>query len=266
MGHILYDEKKRKAKVDWLYRYITSPIAGEILIREISKHISLVHGDMLDVGCGNCPYYLMFEPFISTYVGMDYTAHESEKISLLADAQKIPFKSDSFDTVLCTELLEHVSEPQEALNEIFRVLRKGGILILTTPQRAPIHTAPHDYYRFTRYGLAYMAEKAGFEIRQISARGGLFLFMICVMNEALYGLARGASTILRKMLRIKNFSVTNSIIFVLLRSVPQRIALWIYLLSDFILSRLIPMSWYEKLIERRNNATAGYVMVCEKSE
>lgn len=263
MGHIRYDEKKRRAKVDWFSREITSPIAVEILIHEISKHLSLVRGDMLDVGCGNCPYYLMFEPLVQTYVGMDYVAGESEKLSLVGDAQAIPLKSDSFDTILCTEILEHVAEPQQALKEMFRVLRRSGILILTTPQRAPIHAAPHDYYRFTRYGLAYIAEKAGFKIRQISPRGGLFIFMICVANEALYSLAGGVNALLRRFCT-RNFSVTRSYIFLLLRSLPQRIALQMDLLSNFILSRFIPLSLREKLLERKSISTGGYVMVCEK--
>jgi SAM-dependent methyltransferase len=77
-----------------------------------------------------------------------------------------------FDLVLCTEVIEHVPEPQEVFREAARVLRPAGILVLTTPQTNPLHEVPHDYYRFTRYGLMYLAERAGLRIVTIETLGG----------------------------------------------------------------------------------------------
>ena len=85
------------------------------------------------------------------------------------------------------------------------VYHKGGIIILTTPQRVPIHAAPCDYYRYTRYGPAYIAGKAGFEIKHISVRGGLFLFMIYFANEALYSLAGEQALCCVKCFVLKTF-------------------------------------------------------------
>jgi SAM-dependent methyltransferase len=67
--------------------------------------------------------------------------------------------------VLCTEVLEHLPEPQKAVDEIFRVLKPGGTLLLTTRFLFPIHDAPHDYFRFTKYGLRYLLR--GFEILKL---------------------------------------------------------------------------------------------------
>lgn len=74
----------------------------------------------------------------------------------IGDAHKLPFESESFDFILCSEVLEHLHSPQIAINEMRRVLSYGGTLILTTRFVYPIHDAPHDYYRYTKYGLEYL--------------------------------------------------------------------------------------------------------------
>jgi SAM-dependent methyltransferase len=89
-----------------------------------------------------------------------------------ASALRLPFPSQGFDTVLCTQVLEHVPRPELLIQEAFRVLRTGGQLILTAPQTWGLHEQPHDYYRFTSYGLRYLLEDAGFEVQRIDARGG----------------------------------------------------------------------------------------------
>ncbi len=61
--------------------------------------------------------------------------------------------------VLCTEVLEHLPEPQRAVDEMFRVLKPGGTLLLTTRFLFPIHDAPHDYFRFTKYGLRHLLRR-----------------------------------------------------------------------------------------------------------
>ncbi|HRZ40077.1 MAG TPA: class I SAM-dependent methyltransferase [Candidatus Omnitrophota bacterium] len=80
-------------------------------------------------------------------------------ISVLADAQALPFKTCSFSTILCTEVLEHCQDPQKVIDEIFRVLQPGGTLILTTRFTFPIHDAPDDYFRFTKYGLRLLTKR-----------------------------------------------------------------------------------------------------------
>ena len=77
-------------------------------------------------------------------------------VNVMADAHSLPFSSSSFPVVLSTEMLEHVKEPQRVIDEIQRVLRPGGKIILTTRFVFPIHEAPTDFYRFTKYGLAHL--------------------------------------------------------------------------------------------------------------
>jgi SAM-dependent methyltransferase len=74
-------------------------------------------------------------------------------------------------------MIEHVREPKVLLQEAYRVLKKGGCLIVTAPLDWGIHEAPHDYYRFTRYGLNYLASSTGFTVVSIKARGGFWKMM-----------------------------------------------------------------------------------------
>ena len=95
-------------------------------------------------------------------------------IDIYGDALNLPFKSNCFDTILSTQVLEHVVEPKQMLREAYRVLRAGGYIILTAPMVGELHEVPNDYYRFTIYGLRYLAESVGFEIISIKARCGFW--------------------------------------------------------------------------------------------
>ncbi len=86
----------------------------------------------------------------------------------------LPVRDAVFDTVLCNEVLEHVPEPAILISEAARVLKPGGILILTTPQTWGLHLEPQDFYRYTRYGLCYLAEKSGLEVIEVTPTCGLW--------------------------------------------------------------------------------------------
>ena len=91
-----------------------------------------VKGVTLDVGCGRKPYEKTFFAGAEKYVGMDYLTDRSHP-DVVGSATDIPLGDASFDTVVCTEVLEHVPDPLRALREMYRVLKPGGYLILSTP-------------------------------------------------------------------------------------------------------------------------------------
>lgn len=129
---------------------------------------SYAHGELLDVGCGNMPYKEIFLPRVSSYVGIDKNSHIAD---IKKDFLSAPIRSKSYDTVICTQVLEHTPEPQKFVTKINRVLKKNGILILTVPFTGYLHEVPHDYYRYTKFGLQYMLKKENFEILHIKAEG-----------------------------------------------------------------------------------------------
>jgi SAM-dependent methyltransferase len=101
-------------------------------------------------------------------------------VDLFADAMSLPFAAGSFDSVLCTQVLEHVCEPLRVLEEVRRVLKPGGRLVLTAPQYNGLHGEPQDFFRYTRYGLDYLAKNADFRVDCVQPLGGflvLFAFL-----------------------------------------------------------------------------------------
>ena len=142
--------------------------------RNLRVTCSELSGLVLDIGCadGKPSRYL---PDNAQYVGLDYfdTASNWYKTrpSVFGDAQQLPFPDDVFDHVLLLDVLEHIPDPERCLAEIFRVLKPGGSFTIQGPFMYPIHDAPLDFHRWTRFGLHRAARIAGFEISSEFAVG-----------------------------------------------------------------------------------------------
>lgn len=117
-----------------------------IKLREFIKN-QATEEKTLDIGSGD-KNYINFFPNITT-VDID----PDRKPEIVADVCCLPFKDEEFGVVLCTEVLEHLPNPSMAIKEMQRVLKNGGKIILTTRFIFPVHDAPGDYYRYTKYGL-----------------------------------------------------------------------------------------------------------------
>jgi len=122
-----------------------------------------------------------FFDVVEEYIGLDLPPYISANKSknqadVYGSALNLPFKSESFDTVLSTQVLEHVPEPKKMLEEVYRVLKNGGCLILTAPMIWGLHEIPNDYYRYTEYGLRYLAESIGFKVVYIGTQTGFWGF------------------------------------------------------------------------------------------
>lgn len=130
-------------------------------------------GVLLDFGCGEKPYESLFE--VEKYIGLDYEHtghdHKNESIEVFYDGKTIPFDDQYFDSVLCTEVLEHVFDIDHTLEEINRVLKKGGKLLVTCPFVWNEHEVPYDYARYTVYALKYLFEKHGFRVLNFERKG-----------------------------------------------------------------------------------------------
>jgi SAM-dependent methyltransferase len=151
-------------------------IAQKAIHAIIAKEASYLSGHILDVGCGRKPYASLFEK-LETYTGIDIpvTMHGLEQVDVVSTAINLPFQTNSFDAILCTEVLEHLSEPEVAVQEMGRVIQPSGYLLITVPFSEQLHEEPYDYYRFTRYGITHLLEKNGFKVVRIHERGGTWL-------------------------------------------------------------------------------------------
>lgn len=146
-------------------------LARELLYQSMAERAHYARGKMLDVGCGSKPYRALFSN-VELYVGLDMPSVPEADIH--ADGQFLPFCGESFDTVTLNQVLEHVPEPAQLMREVARVLRPEGVLILTTPQTWGLHLEPYDFYRYTRYGLGYLADRAGLAVIEIAPTCGLW--------------------------------------------------------------------------------------------
>lgn len=138
-------------------RKLSAKLTRVTLDRFIRAHAST--GRTLDIGAQTGPYAECFPH----RVALDIRPRPG--IQIVSDAKAMGVADAAFDVVLCTEVLEHIPEPQRAIDEMFRVLKPGGTLLLTTRFLFPIHDAPHDYFRFTKYGLRYLLRS--FEIQEL---------------------------------------------------------------------------------------------------
>ena len=145
------------------------------IFRFLVLPLSASRGRLLDVGAGEAPWRDLL-PVTVEYVGVDadlsgeFGMRRQSNINYY-DGKRLPYDDESFDYVLCTEVLEHVSDPLLFLADLQRVLRRGGTLILTVPWSARLHHLPHDYGRFTRFGLAALLKSTGFSGVTIEERG-----------------------------------------------------------------------------------------------
>jgi SAM-dependent methyltransferase len=104
----------------------------------------------LDLGSSWSPYAAHFPNRVSCDI------EARKEVDVVADAHNLPFKDSEFEVILCSEVLEHLHTPEKAASEIWRVLKPGGELILTTRFMFPMHDVPHDYFRFTESGMKYL--------------------------------------------------------------------------------------------------------------
>ena len=140
-------------------------IARKALLESIKELGDNISGRTLDVGCGTKPYEKYFKS--SEYIGLEIetTVHrEVSKADFFYDGTKFPFNNNEFDSIVTNQVFEHVFNPDSFLNEINRVLKKNGILLLTVPFVWDEHEQPYDFARYSSFGIKSVLEKNGFEI------------------------------------------------------------------------------------------------------
>lgn len=135
-------------------------------------------GVLLDFGCGGQPYRRVFEPFINRYIGADVAAASGVALDVaLTPGAPVPLPDASVDTILSTQVLEHVFDFQAYLDDCVRMLRPRGRLIISVPMHWRHHEVPCDYWRFTKFGLIKSLEQAGFSILDLRACGGVYALL-----------------------------------------------------------------------------------------
>ena len=145
------------------------------------------HASVLDAGAGEGNYSCHFT--LQRYVGLDLGVGDNQwdysNLDVIGDLSRLPFRDGAFDAALNVVTLEHVQDPAQVVRELARALSPGGRLLLIAPHEWEEHQQPHDYYRYTRYGLDHLLKTAGFTDRDIKPVGGYFRLMSRRLMNAL---------------------------------------------------------------------------------
>ncbi|MBI4819777.1 MAG: class I SAM-dependent methyltransferase [Deltaproteobacteria bacterium] len=169
---------------------------------QIERRLSLLKGVVYDLGCGTRPYEHDILLHAERYIGVDWDKSRRQPTpDLIADLNRpLNIVSESADCVVAFQVLEHVHEPALLISEAHRILRPGGLLMLSTPFQWRIHEAPWDYTRFTRFGLLHLLSSAGFSEISVEAVTGFWATWFLKLNYESKRLIRGP-TFVRHLMR-----------------------------------------------------------------
>jgi SAM-dependent methyltransferase len=180
------------------------------LAKSIAYFAHLLKGRLLDIGCGSKPYKKLF--VVDAYVGLDIDSEITRKrnvAEVLYDGKLFPLPSNSFDSALCNQVLEHVFNPDEFLGEIYRVLKPNGKLLLTVPFVWDEHEQPYDYARYSSFGLKSLLEKNGFHVlehKKISADATIIFQLI---NAYIFKVIQNWPRLVRLFLTVSLIALFN---------------------------------------------------------
>ncbi len=199
-------------------------------VRYIQKYSS---GIFLDCGCGSVPYYEIYKDQVNEVICTDWqqTKHDNQHVDVYSDLNEgLNFEDRSFDTVLLTDVLEHIYTPAKLINDIFRVLKPGGKVIIAVPFLYKIHEEPYDYHRYTEFSLRRMCQESGLRIIEFEPYGTYFDVLFDTVNK----------------------------VFIRSR----------YILPIFMsFTSLVKKSWLNKKVNHvhGNNYALGYILAAEKA-
>lgn len=167
----------------------------------IKKSVPYIKGVCLDIGAGKSPYKKYVLASVDKYIAVDrekthgHIFGKKKEGFIDADIKMMPFEDASADSVLLTQVLEHVDDPVEALSEITRVLKRDGTLVVSAPFIYHGHCAPYDYFRFSEFGLKELLGRFNYEIIEFHRQGYFGTAVVSIMNGWIWALASRNKTL-----------------------------------------------------------------------
>ena len=163
----------------------------------------LPRGKILEIGALHSPY----KKYISCDDYKVLDIEERDGVDYVEDIHQTTLEENLFDTIIATQVLEHLYHPHKAVQEMLRVLKKGGVAIVSTVFVYPYHGEPCDYFRFTKYGLEYLFKDfSKIEIISFGSTRDALIELITTKNKytKLLRLFTGPLTLLPQNNKTKN--------------------------------------------------------------
>jgi SAM-dependent methyltransferase len=150
-------------------------MAGRIA-SSYERHLeNFARGCLVDLGCGKAPLFEEYRPHVSEIVCVDWAAtqHGTTYLDVECDLNcALPFRDALFDTIVLSDVLEHVAEPAKLWSEMARILAPRGHILMNVPFFYWLHEAPHDYFRYTEFALRRFAEQNHMNVLVLESLGG----------------------------------------------------------------------------------------------
>ena len=153
----------------------------DLLDKEIELHQGILSGRMLDIGGGTKRGKFIPE-YVTHHIILD--KNKSTRPTVVGNAEYLPFKGGVFSSIKCTEVLEYMNSPEQAVSEIHRVLKDFGGAMVSTPFNLGIHY-DFDLVRFTKHKLERMFNDNGFRVVYLSKQGRYFTVLGYMLKQAI---------------------------------------------------------------------------------
>lgn len=168
---------------------VGSRVVADAVVACYETHLPrYAQGRLVDLGCGRAPLYALYRPCVAqvTCVDWAHSLHDNPYLDRLVDLNAtLPFADGSFDTVILSDVLEHVADPQLLWHEMARILAPGGHVLLNLPFLYRIHEAPHDYARYTGFALKRFAAACSLDVLELEPVGGSLAVMADLLGKHL---------------------------------------------------------------------------------
>ena len=202
------------------------------LNKAMIKLISSLHGVLVDIGCGTRPY----EKFanVNKYIGLELDSELNRKrnfANYYYDGDEMPFENKSIDSVLTSQVFEHVFTPDKFLKEINRILKSDGLLLLSVPLAWDEHEQPYDYARYTSFGLSYILNQNGFEVIELIKTSNDFSAVVQLMITYIHKTAYTKNSYINLLITIIIIAPINILGLIISKILPKN--------EDFYLDNVV---------------------------
>ena len=194
----VFEDGKLRSDRTGVYVSVGSQLIGDLMAQHyhaaLKRH---ARGRLLDLGCGNVPLFEVYRSQVHEVLCVDWMAslHRQQHVDVYANLTlPLPFRDSYFDTVLLSDVLEHVPNPENLTAEIARILRPGGFTVIGVPFLYHLHEVPYDFNRYTRFQLDRLLKCAGLKIVQLEEIGGSPEVIADVVSKTLARHPRLAAT------------------------------------------------------------------------